>query len=98
MVPREQEQLKMVELMKVGRFERKVLGEETALESTVHLVLSTSDVIDTMTRSNLFHLEAIVLGTGVLFQAQCLFIGLVEMFRRTEEKSSLSFVIRYSLM
>ena len=54
MVPREQEQLRMLELMEVGRFERRVLGEETALESTVHLVLSASDVVDTMTRSNFF--------------------------------------------
>ena len=75
MVPREQEQLRMLELMKVGvgRFERRVLGEETVLESTVHLVLSASDVVDTMTRSNFFHLEAILLGKGVLFQAHFLF-------------------------
>ena len=65
----------MIELIKVGvgRFERRVLGEETALESTVHLVLSASDVVDTMTRSNFFHLEAILLGKGVLFQAHFLF-------------------------
>ena len=64
----------MLELMKVGvgRFERRVLGEETAPGSTVHLVLSASDVVDTMTRSNFFHLEAILLGTGVLFQAHFL--------------------------
>ena len=74
MVPRQQEQLRMIEPMKigVGRFERRVEGEETSLESTVHFVLSASDVVDTMTRANFFHLEAILLGTGVLFQAQCL--------------------------
>jgi len=74
MVPREQEQLRMLEMVKVGvgRFERKVLGDETALDSTVHLVLSASDVVDTMTWSNFFHLESILLSTGVLFQAHCL--------------------------
>ena len=72
MVPREQEQLRMLELMEVGRFERRVLGEETAPATTIHLVLSASEVVDTRTRSNFFHLEAILLGTGVLFQAYCL--------------------------
>ena len=72
MVPREQEQLRMVELMEVGRFERRVLGGETVLESTVHLLLLASDVVDTMIQSNFFLLEAIPLGTGGLFQAQCL--------------------------
>ena len=72
MVPREQEQLRMLELMEVGRFERSVLGEETVPAPPVHLVLSASDVVDTMTQSNLFHLEAILLGRGVLFQAYCL--------------------------
>jgi len=71
MVPREQEQLRMVELVKVGvgRFERRVLGEETVPATTIHLVLSASEVVDTRTRSNFFHLEAFLLGTGVLFQA-----------------------------
>jgi len=74
MVPREQEQLRMVELLKVGvgMFERRVLGEETVPAPPVHLVLSASDLVDTMTGSNFFHLEAILLGTGVLFQAHCL--------------------------
>ena len=61
----------MLELMKigVGRFERRVLGEETVPATTIHLVLSASEVVDTMTRSNFFHIEAFLLGTGVLFQA-----------------------------
>ena len=52
----------MLELIKVGvgRFERRVLGEETAPGSTVHLVLSASVVVDTMTRANFFHPEAIL--------------------------------------
>ena len=64
----------MIEPMKigVGRFERTVLEEETVPAPTIHLVLSASDVVDTMTRSNFFHLEAILLGKGVLFQAHFL--------------------------
>ena len=74
MVPREQEQLRMIVLMRVGvgMFERGALEEETVPAPTVHLVLMVSVVFDTMTRANFFHLEAILLCTGVLFQANCL--------------------------
>ena len=74
MVSREQEQLRMIELMEVGvgMFERGALEEETVPAPTVHLVLMVSVVVDTRTRSNSFHLEAILLSTGVLFQANCL--------------------------
>ena len=56
----------------VGRFERRVLEEEAVLALTIHLVLMVSVVVDTVTRSNFSHLEAILLATGVLFQAYCL--------------------------
>ena len=74
MIPREQEQLRVVELMEVGvgRFERRVLEEEAVLALTIHLVLMVSVVVDTVTRSNFSNLEAILLATGVLFQAYCL--------------------------
>ena len=54
MVPREQEQLRMIELMRVGvgMFERGALEEETIPATTVHLVLMVSVVVDTMKRSN----------------------------------------------
>ena len=74
MVPREQEQLRMIVEVRVGvgMFERGALEQETVPAPTVHLVLMVSVVFDTMTRANFFHLEAILLCTGVLFQANCL--------------------------
>merc|ERR1712004_197631 len=49
-----------------------------------------------MTGSNFFHLEAILLRCSISGASP--FVGLVEMFRMADEKSSLSFVIMYSLM